>query len=660
MRRIVILSLAAFLAVACSDRQAAAQKEALVPANFAPKTDSLGFLWDIQQQGYVQNGTNGTFGNACLLQVQGSNYSPQQPVMMTKDGEFIINLSTAGRMPSLQLSRRVKVDTKGAFVRYVEILRNAGTASLTVPVTLVTQLGNGPCQAVVSDSGQPLAGGLGKDSGIVGVANPQNGPQNSVLFYLAASGAKLKPAVQVQSNYSFQFTYSVTIPAGKTVAILHCVGQRSLTGVPDAKALAELFRPFRSSRLTSDLPSDVRKALANHTPGFGGEHSPLATIESLEVSPTTSDVLAVGDRTRLHGSATCDGFDLETRYGSLTVPVENVAAVVGDRYARGSSRVFLRDGQLLIGKVRPKNLKFSMNTGLEIQLASDTLDRLVLRRQPQDGTAAPGAVAMVETLSGERLALRGGNKQRLAAMTPWGERQPLLDDLLRLTAAEDLHGHHLALRDGSRLFAFLDDLPLSLPTLAFGVREFPPSEIRAVYAAGVKEEESTNDGTTQPRVVLTGGNLLVGRIDLPVIHFHSAGQAVPVPPDQIRVLRGQDEDGRGGRGFEADLWDGSTIHGTLTESVLPIRAPDRVSQVPVRDIAEVHVPAPTVPETLRVKIAGLIRDLGHPEFQTREAATRSLAELGDVTRLQLRESLTQASDPEVRRRVEALLAELKD
>ena len=637
------------------------QTPQLVPANFNPRSDSLGFNWDIQQQGHVQNGSN-MFSNACHLRVNGNLQFRQ--AMMTADGsEFVIFGSAA----NLEVTRRVRVDVKNAFVRYVEILRNPGTTTVTASVTLQTSNNNGPFQAVISDTGSPVGAALGaKDSGLIGVGNPQQS-QGSALFYLGAPSSKHKPMIQNEQNHRLQYTYNVTVPAGKTVALLHGIAQRHLPGIPDPKAAAELFKPFRNSRLTADLPADLRKVIVNYNRGsliMGGDGAPLAHLESLDVEHSSTDILAIGNRTRLQGTAACDGIALETRYGKLNVSGEDVAAVVGAKCALMSSRIVLRDGQVLIGKVAPQNLKFTMNTGLEVGLSGDKLDRLVFGRRPQDGTPSPGAVVMLETLSGERLALSGGNGQRLAALTPWGERQPLLDDLLRIAAADDLHGHYLFLRDGSRLFAFLDDVPLKLPTLAFGLQDFPPSEIRAITAAGMKEEDAAaTENISQAHVTLTGGNLLVGRIDLPVVHFLSAGQAVPVPPEQMKLLRSSgedDESAEGGTVFEAELWDGSTVRGALEEKTLPIRSPDRVSQVPVRDVLEAHVPAPTVPETLRVKIAELIRDLGHPEYQSRESANRSLSELGDVTRLQLQDSLGEASDPEVRRRIEALLAEIKD
>ena len=63
---------------------------------------------------------------------------------------------------------------------------------------------------------------------------------------------------------------------------------------------------------------------------------------------------------------------------------------------------------------------------------------------------------------------------------------------------------------------------------------------------------------------------------------------------------------------------------------------------------------------MRGKITLLIRDLGHPEYTKRKAASDALGELGHLPKLQLTEALKQTSDPEVRRRLEALLEPLKE
>ena len=640
------------------------RQQRLVPATFNYKTDSQGFRWDIKNYGQIGSGTNSSFDNAETLTVNRSSFRPSQP-MMTPDGsEYILT----GRVSNLEVTRRIKVDLKAGAVRYVEVLRNPGSKPVTATLMLRTQLPRGPCQALITDTGAPVGISLGKkDGGVVALGRPGSGQLN-LMFHLAGARSKIKPTIQSQSNQQFMFTYTVKVEAGKTASILHGIAQRQLTSISSAKAAAELFKPFTARAWTRDLPREIRRSIVNlGGVGFGGfgDGESLITLESLGVEPQAADVLAVGEQTRLHGTATCKGFAVETRYGTLKLPFEKVAAIAGERCTGGKPRVFLRDGQVFNGRITVEDLQFTMNSGLRLELQAENLDRLVIRAGPDDGRLADAVVATLETTGGDRLALLPADDQLLAATTPWGERQIALDEIQRMFLSDQQVGHHLVLREGSRLFAFVSGSALSLKTLFFGVQEFTPPQIRRMTSAHLpSSQEDVITDIAAPHLLLAGDNVLVGRVDLAAIHFITAGQKIPVPPNQIRLLRNVtgEADGSSQTGplFEAELWDGGTISGTLSELVLPVRCAGLLARVPLHDVLEVRVPTPVVSDTMRSKIAQLIRDLGHPEYARRKAAKESLAELGHLPKLQLDEALRQTSDPEVRRSVEALLAEIKE
>ncbi|MHC4202042.1 MAG: hypothetical protein ACYSU0_18790, partial [Planctomycetota bacterium] len=341
----------------------------------------------------------------------------------------------------------------------------------------------------------------------------------------------------------------------------------------------------------------------------------------------------------------------------------------------GGPRVHLRDGQVFGGTIETEGLRFTMSSGLTMDLKMEALDRLVTSEAASDGDPGEKVSAWIETVDGDRLSLvrpkvrAGGAREgrtRLSAATPWGQRDIRLDDLRSLrSAASPSLGHRLALKDGSRFLAFLDNRAVELETLLFGTRKFEPAQIRAIVARGNgSPEEDDAEDIDSPHLVLVGENMLAGKIDLAEVRFVTFGEVIPVPPEQMRALRNvSDEDGTrfgGGQTFSADVWAGGTVVGRIMEVVLPVRVGDEVWQVPTRDIVDVIVPSPTVPDALRGKIARLIRDLGHPDWETREAATSELKELGYLARTQLAEALRAATDPEVRRRAQDLLDGLTD
>jgi hypothetical protein len=307
-----------------------------------------------------------------------------------------------------------------------------------------------------------------------------------------------------------------------------------------------------------------------------------------------------------------------------------------------------------------------MNSGLSLDLNMESLDRLVLHAREEDGKPGEGVYGFLETLEGDRLAV-ARTRAELELSTAWGPRRLQLDDLQMLGPPEGGGpGHLVRLKDYSRFYAYLDGPPLKLRTVAFGEQEVHPSEIRAirVLSGQAAAAAAAPEEITEPHVVLAGENVLVGRVDLDAVHFLTAAGVIPVPPGQIRTLGNLSDEGEldlvGDPIFHAELWGGDTVTGRLQHLALPVRWREEICRIPVRDILNVVVPSPTVPEALRDKIARFIRDLGHPEWQKRGEASRRLAELGYLAKAQLEEAFSQTNDPEVRRRVRLLLEGVKE
>lgn len=677
LRPLAVRALAVLICVALAlARPLPAQtQERLVPANFTETSDSQGFRWDIGPAGHVVDGTNDCFDNAEALSVNGNDFQPQQ-AMMTADGrEYVFT----GMFINLRVTRRVKVDPKSAAVRYVEILHNPTSSPVQATLALNTQFGSNRAQTVITDSGANVptqyGGGasvpfsLGsKDTGVVACMPPGAG-QPSVVFHLAGPRSKLLPSVFSDQHFRFTIGYTVTVPPRKSVAILHGLAQRRLPGTVDAKTATALLKPFNERGWIRDLPGEVQRAIQNRGGSAGGyeDIASLASLESLGVAPGPSDVLAVGRQTRLAGAASGKSVAVETRYGAVEVPFDRVAALEGKRHALGRPRVFLRDGQVFGGTLKLTGVTFTMNTGLSMALSAEGLDRLVMHAAAGDDKEAekPPAdvVAMLETVDGDRLALVRAAGRPLAISTPWGDRELPMEHVSRLFAVPGYPGHRVVLRDGSRLFAFLDNRPIAVKTAAFGPQEFPATSVHSVIAVDPKTEGQPEPAELlAPHLVLAGNNLLVGQVDLPAVHFVAGGQAIPVPPGQIRALRNLSEDApvRDGPDFEAELWDGGIITGKLQEIALPVRTADRVVDVLPHDVIEARVPTPSVADTVRTKIAELIRDLGHPEYVRRMAASEALGKMGYLPKLQLEEALRQSADPEVKRSVQSLLEQMKE
>ncbi|MDH3583762.1 MAG: hypothetical protein OER86_06065 [Phycisphaerae bacterium] len=631
----------------------------LVPATWSAKVDAAGFSWDINQYGAIAKGTN-VFNSANVLLIGGSQFSGQQRQMSRDGQEYVIS----GVHKNVKVTRQIRLDAKSAVVRYIDSFHNPGSASMSIVAMVRTQL-NSSTQWRVTDQGRPLAGALAKSEYGLAFGQPSNG-RPAVLVVVGGPGGKIKPSVTNYSNYRFDFNYPLTIPAGKTVSIMHVIAQRNLAAVPAGKGLKDVFKPLKSVRLRKGMPLGLARTVVNFSfrGGLADSPSPLQTIsEVLGVEPENTDVLVIGEDTRLKGSASAsEPLKVQTRFGSTDVDLATVAALTGSKFGGRRHRVYLRDGQILVGQVDATGLKFVTQSRQDVPLTLASLDRLVLQRRPDDGRVGPDIEGFVETLGGHRLAMQRDSSLALSFATPWGELELARSEVELVRPAEDQQpGQLIRLRDGSQFFGFMRGGGMDLKTLIFGDQKLLPAEIRSFSDVRVVRANGDEDEPelSLPTVTLVGENTLTGRIDAAELHFLTLGHLIPIKPALIRQLTSLDDEDEledaGFVSFQAELWDGGTVTGRLKEAVLPIRISGHVFHVPARDILEATSPSPIIPDAVRTEIARLIRQLGSVQWNQREQATTKLEEYGLLARPQLEQVLRQTQDPEVRRRVQTLL-----
>lgn len=655
--------------VAITAAVAAPNSERLIPATFMERQDSNGFAWNITQNGGLANDSRGCFQYALFPMVNGVqfNYSQQQ---MTADSSVFV-LSGARTQQGLEASRRISVDLKHGILQYIDTFRNTTAAPASTTIMVPVRLGS-QAVSVITDRGNPASGQLSdKDTGVL-IMNQAHLP--SPVFYLNGPKSKVRASFSaIHNNFQFNINYSLTIPPGKESSILIGVAQRNVAGTPDAKALAALFKPFKEASWSRMIPKSLQRTIANGRGGgaYGstinyGEDVP-ALLAELGEDRGPHDTLRIGETTRLRGTLKVKDLTVASLGEDRRVPLDRVAAIVGHDQNRRSARLLLRDGQMFVGKITPAEFKFALNSGLEAMCDLANLDRLVLREQSDDGQPAAGVLGFVEFAEGDRLAVVSGPPQKVVALTAWGERRMALGDVHHWSlpsSGQETTGSRIVLNDGSSFTAFLMDDKLTLQTTDHGKQQRSVLEIQRfrTAAATSKGKDSDRALVMAPHVLLAGDNLFVGQLESPVVHLVSGGQIIPLAPQQIKFLRRADSDSTGldEPVFQVTLWDGDVAEGTLRERTLPLRAGGDLLQVPATDLVEVHVPTPTVPESLRTKIAELITDLGDSQWSKRESAMKELMDFGAVGLGQYQEALEQTSDLEVQKRLQTLIDAAKE
>ena len=607
---------------------ARSSSQKLVPAQFNRNIpDSMGFVWDINEQGAVKYGTNRGFSSAGVLTVNGSTVSPTHR-RMTSDGmEYVLTYTR----PEVQVTRRVRVDVKTGTLRYVDSFHNPKTVPVTLDVKVMTSLRTS-VSTVVTDMGRPVLGssssprlipvrpgsssrlGAGtplltdKECGLLITRSSTSYP--AVLVYLGGARSKLKPSMQKQSSYRFLFSYPVTVPPKKTVSIVHGLAQRNIRGVPDPKTLASHFKPFQSREWTRDLPLAVRRTILNGGRPYYAEETPRSPLlqpvtdltDHWDVERGKADVLVQDEQTRMPGAIMGGKLTVQTMFGKTTVPLADVAVLSGGGGLGRTMRTHLRNGEILVGSVEAGELTLESESGLELELTPKQINLLFMHADPADGKPPAKAVALVKTHRGDQLALAAGSASKVRAATAWGPLDVPLGEVDYLYPVRDPQPiHRLILNNKSRLSVILGGSELELSTLRFGSVKLAPGAIArlaSVKAAEEAEKESPKEGEEEqlkvPHCRLLGDNVLVGSIDAARLELLTAGGVTPVDARLLRLIQRQDEDEEvANPAFTFELANGTELVGRLREGVFPFRALGKSWKVPAYHVLSFHQPEQT-------------------------------------------------------------------
>ena len=658
--------------------------EKLVPAAMGIRTDKKGGSWNVEQ-----NGTLGRVGNSMVnsglnLLINNQQFYTYQP-MMTADGkEFVLHNRQNTSFIGLQVMRRIRfLENEGA-MRYLEILTNTASNPLNLSVSLQNNF-SGNYKTYLSDQGNSGVVMLGPRGSAIVVTPGSSQSNRAFVFTLCSAKSGLKPTISSQNKYGLTFQYNLTIPPGQTVVLAHAVAQAPEPQNFERQALARLFKPFALERLRNTIAVEFRSLLANfHQPGGPSGEALLAStsVDGLGVERQRRDVLALGEKTRLIGTASCGELKLSAAYGDAALPFEKVAAIVGgDRGRRDFARVFLRDGQVFTGQLDASGLRFVMASGGKMNLEVGSLDRLVRATTEQDGQWGEGVTAVLETFGGDRLAVESGESLTLAGMTPWGRLEFTLGDLLWFAPMEDEPvGHYAKLKDGTRCFLFLSGESLQFTSGVFGACRLELSRLRAAVTRSAVERAESGAGdiglpsgpagdpetvVLQPYLETAGSQRLVGPFVDESLRVLTNSETVEVAPQEVRrmvnlaVESGVDAHDYNGPPFRLELWGGGVIAGYLGNHDIGIRVRGQEWRVPVADIHELVTPVPRLGEKAQQDIARFIRELGSDDWRTREQATEDLREFGYLARSILQEELRINPDPEVQRRLERILSGMR-
>ena len=651
-------SICILVSMLCCGFHLSAQQTLLSNADFSTLRDSQGFEWDIEQTGAVNSHNSSSLNSTMKMNIIGSRFYSNMSKMTPDRSLYVLNSNRYQRQ-QMTVTRRIYLDRKNCFLRYADVIQNTGTQVKTVAVEYQIGLYNN-CESFIDRKGKVFTSGQASDKlYALACIRGQGSNTPGVLLYFGKIVKGVTRNISIQNKSSLTPTHSITIPPGEKKVIVTGLAQRHLKSIPSKKELQKLLSPFNKTNFLKNIPKDLRKHIVAGKRSGGVDYG-IASIEDLLGEERgISDIMAIGDETKLRGVGSCVEFTVKNRFGTSTVPFLDIAAILGGKKFGDQAAVYLRDGQVLRGKAGGKDLRFQMNCGLNMDLKVKDIDRLLTHVEQNDGVPPANAWMYLELFSNDRLAIRKSDMPPLKILTSWGSREVPFDMVASIYfEAEDTVAYRVALKDGSRFIGMLGNESLKFNTLMFGIQEFKTYEIKSLIQV-TRNTKNRSEPAPKSHIVLAGDTIFVGQIDLPSLEFNVVNETVPIPPNQIRLLeyQGFEDDPAlsDSSRFKAELWGGDVVDGTLMLKYIPLRNAEWTSLVPVSDILSVSVAQPTASPKLRSRISELIRMLGDVHWKKREQASKQLEELGVMAKGQLADTLLHTKDEEMRERVQVLI-----
>ncbi len=186
-------------------------------------TDNAGFLWDVQTNGRILDGSSNAFDGAFVLSLDGSSFTTFSKAQTEEEVRELV-LGPWSRN-GLTVRRKVFVPVNGAMVRYLEILENPGTADIDAELRVSTNLGTDASTRVVLTSSGDLT--LAKQDRWLITDDSDGTNRPAVTHAFAGANARVRPDSATLTGDSFAITYRVKVPAGGRSILMHLATQRT-------------------------------------------------------------------------------------------------------------------------------------------------------------------------------------------------------------------------------------------------------------------------------------------------------------------------------------------------------------------------------------------------------------------------------------------------
>lgn len=521
------------------------------------QTDGMGFRWDISPYGSVNDGNNDAYDGGMILQISGNQFSaPTGNASVLKGGREIF-IGPWNYRNQVNVIRRVYVDPKLGYCRWIDIFQNTQARAQTIPLRYYFNLG-GSIQNINTITGKTAP--TDKDWAFVTSANDSNRP--ALVHFYGDKNCKIHPNIQMQQNNdNIYYNYNIKIPPKGVVAMCFFEFQRN-----GDSAARKAMKDFPLQKEMSKVPKDIRKILLN----ISGMSTNIADLEFFRSEE--SDSIERRDGEELSGELQNDQFTVETFYGKVNVPARQVIGLMVPSEGEELVKLATIDGQVLVGKLTSGPLRIKIADGKEVALPLYSIAQATYKVSKDKPTQVHLTQPAIRLRSGDQVCF---DLKQLDSefLTEYG-RLKLYPKILSAIELETPGGgmHRMVFSNGSTLSGLLLIEKLSLK-LHLG----PDLSIRRLHAAGVYLPNPITEDESLATLLLRNGDKLLGSLASPTLNIKTQSGQTAINSKEIsqlsRIANALDH-------VSVRLKNGSVVTGDLVDRTLKFQIPDG-PEVPV-------------------------------------------------------------------------------